>query len=122
MRSLLFACAVLLVACTACAAGQVPDATLSSFGLSGMQQMTDAQGTQIRGMGFAAVGGFSFASAPGSATGNGYVGVSATSNALTAGGSISVAASGAGFFPPHGNASGFVVGSVAFGGAVAYAK
>jgi hypothetical protein len=53
MRSLLTVCAVLLVASVACAAtpGQVPSATLDSFGLSGMQQMTDAQGLNIRGMG-----------------------------------------------------------------------
>ena len=49
MRSLVIACAVMLVAGTACAG--VPDATLASFGLGGMQQMTDAQGLNVRGMG-----------------------------------------------------------------------
>jgi hypothetical protein len=126
MRSLLMVCAVLclaLVASVASAAtpGQVPDATLAAFGLSGMQQMSDVQGTQVRGMGFAAVGGFSVAAAPGSVTANHYTAVSATNNALAAGASVSVAASGVGVFTPWGN-SGFVVGSIAAGGAVAYAK
>jgi hypothetical protein len=39
----------MLLAGTACAA--VPDATLASLGLGGMQQMTDAQGMNVRGMG-----------------------------------------------------------------------
>ncbi len=82
MRSLLMVCAVMCLALVAGVAnaatpGQVPDATLASFGLSGMQQMTDVQGTQVRGMGFAAVSGFSFAAAPGGqASGNNYVAVS----------------------------------------------
>ena len=102
--------------------GQVPDATLAAFGLGGMQQMTDVQGTQVRGMGFAAVGGFSVAKAPGGQiSANDYVAVSATHNALAAGASLSVAASGVGVFTPLGNV-GIVVGGVAGGGAVAYAK
>ncbi len=126
MRSLLMVCAVVclaLVAGVASAAtpGQVPDATLAAFGLSGMQQMSDVQGTQVRGMGFAAVGGFSSAVAPGAASANGYVAVSGpTRNALAAGASLSVAASGVGVFTPIGN-SGIVVGAVAGGGAIAYA-
>jgi hypothetical protein len=36
---------------SAAAPGQVSDTTLAAFGLGGMQQMTDAQGTDIRGMG-----------------------------------------------------------------------
>jgi hypothetical protein len=59
MRSLLIACAVMLVAATASAA--VPDATLAAFGLGGMQQMTDAQGMNVRGMGFACVSGGGYA-------------------------------------------------------------
>jgi hypothetical protein len=39
----------MLLAATASAA--VPDATLAAFGLGGMQQMTDAQGLNVRGMG-----------------------------------------------------------------------
>jgi hypothetical protein len=62
MRSVLI---VSLVVClsmvaglaNAAAPGQVSDATLASFGLGGMQQMTDAQGTEIRGMGFVAASG-----------------------------------------------------------------
>jgi hypothetical protein len=129
MRSLLMVCAVLclaLVAGVASAAtpGQVPDATLAAFGLSGMQQMSDVQGTQVRGMGFAAVGGFSVARAPGGQiAGNGYVAVSDPrhGSALAAGASLSVAASGVGVFTPIGNV-GVVVGGVAGGGAIAYAK
>ena len=127
MRSLLMVCAVVCVALVAGVAsaatpGQVPDATLASFGLSGMQQMSDVQGTQVRGMGFAAVSGFSVAQAPGGQiSANNYVGVSATNNALAAGASVSVAASGVGIFTPGGN-FGLVVGGVAGGGAIAYAK
>ena len=69
MRSLLMVCAVVclaLVASVASAApGQVSDSTLAAFGLGGMQQMTDVQGTQVRGMGFASVSGYSVANAPG---------------------------------------------------------
>jgi hypothetical protein len=128
MRSLLMVCAVVclaLVASVASAApGQVPDATLAAYGLSGMQQMSDVQGTQVRGMGFAAVSGFSVAQAPGGQiSANNYVAVSNPhhGSALAAGASVSVAASGVGVFTPWGN-GGIVVGGVAGGGAVAYAK
>jgi hypothetical protein len=127
MRSLLMVCAVVCLslvagAATAATPGQVPDAALSAYGLSGMQQMSDVQGTHVRGMGFASVSGFSIAAAPGGqVSANNYVGVSATNNALAAGASLSVAASGYGVFTPWGNFGG-VVGGVAFGGAVAYAK
>ena len=123
MRSLLMVCAVVclaLVASVASAApGQVSDSTLAAFGLGGMQQMSDVQGTQVRGMGFAAVSGTSVAKAPGGATStNGYFAVSTTSSALAAGASISAAVSGVGF-----SSGTFVVaGSIAVGGAVAYAK
>jgi hypothetical protein len=128
MRSLLMVCAVVclaLVASVASAApGQVSDSTLAAFGLSGMQQMSDVQGTQVRGMGFAAVSGFSVAQAPGGQiSANNYVAVSdpRRGSALAAGASLSVAASGVGIFTPIGNV-GVVVGGVAGGGAVAYAK
>ena len=119
MRSLLMVCAVVCLAlvagvATAATPGQVSDATLASFGLSGMQQMSDAQGTHVRGMGFAAVSGFSAARAPGGqVSANNYVAVSATSNALAAGASVSFAASSVGPF---------TVAGIAGGGAVAYAK
>ena len=127
MRSLLIAVACLmLTAGVAYAAnpGQVPDATLASFGLSGMQQMTDAQGMNVRGMGFAQVSGYSIANAPGGQQSeNQYVAISnpRRGSALAAGASVSVAASGVGLFTPGGN-YGLVVGGVAGGGAVAYAK
>jgi hypothetical protein len=56
--------------------GQVPDATLASFGLGGMQQMTDAQGMNVRGMGFVAVIGGISTTAGGASDGFGYVAVS----------------------------------------------
>ena len=128
MRSLLMVCAVVclaLVASVASAApGQVPDATLASFGLSGMQQMSDVQGTQVRGMGFAVVGGIGTANAPGGQTQTTWYGAVSNPNhgsALAAGANISVAASGVGVFTPFGN-GGVVVGAVAFGASVAYAK
>ena len=69
MRFLLMVCVVLglaLLPSMANAAGQVPDATLTQVGLVGMQPMTDVQGINIRGNGFAMVSGFSFAnSVPG---------------------------------------------------------
>jgi hypothetical protein len=129
MRSLLMVCVVVclaLVASVACAAtpGHVSDATLASFGLSGMQQMSDAQGTQVRGMGFAAVSGISVARAPGGQLAvNSYQAASSPffGSALAAGASVSAAASGAGVFTGFGSA-GFVVGGVSGGGAVAYAR
>ena len=62
MRPLLIVSAVV---CLSLAAGvasaaspcQIPDATLASFGLSGMQRMTDVEGANIRGTGFAVVFG-----------------------------------------------------------------
>ena len=53
MRSVVAALVVLLVVAAApvfAADGNVPDATLSSLGLGGMQVMSDAQGMQVRGM------------------------------------------------------------------------
>jgi hypothetical protein len=119
----LVACLVLMagVANAAQPAGQVPNATLAQLGLGQMHQMTDVQGTTIRGSGFAAVGGWSWATSPTSGSGNSYVAVSTAKPALAAGASASVAASGSGVFTPWGNYGG-VVGSVAFGGAVAYAR
>ena len=58
MRSLLIVClvaCVALVAGTANAAGQISDNALAQMGLAGLQTMSDVQGTEIRGMGFAAV-------------------------------------------------------------------
>jgi hypothetical protein len=62
MRSLLIVCAVACLSlaagvATAAGPGEVPDATLASFGLGGMQRMNDIQGENIRGTGFAIVFG-----------------------------------------------------------------
>jgi hypothetical protein len=107
MRSLLLIVAMLclsLVAGMASAAspGNVPDATLALFGLSGMQQMTDAQGSNVRGTGFAFVSGYVVATAP-----NGQI--SARNYSVTS--------------PPYfGSAQVNVTGGIAFGAASAYAK
>jgi hypothetical protein len=78
MRSLMIACAVMLVAGTACAG--VPDATLASFGLGGMQQMTDAQGLNVRGMGASISVNYSITSV---ATVGGRSGTTQTTTVLT---------------------------------------
>jgi hypothetical protein len=121
----------MLVAATASAA--VPDATLASFGLGGMQQMTDAQGLNVRGMGFAKVsgGGFTYvdvSGSVGSATvtlkagqGNQYIaanGGSGTNTVYAISGSIS--AVGIGIF--NGAPVGAVVGAISIGGGYAVAK
>jgi len=59
MRSVVAALVVLLVVAAApvfAADGNVPDATLSSLGLGGMQVLSDAQGMQVRGMSSSANG------------------------------------------------------------------
>lgn len=124
MRSLLVVCALLLVASVACAAtpGQVPDATLASFGLSGMQQMTDAQGTSIRGMGsyhtsaFVAVSGSGTANFLGSTETTSYLGAGSANNA--SGNNIAAAGVIVGGVIHNGQlVSGtIVIGSVAVGG------
>jgi hypothetical protein len=125
MRNLVAAVVVLMllasVASAAQPVGQVSDQTLAKLGLSQMSRMTDVQGMSVRGAGFASVSGQSWAWAPGSGTSQKYCATSITCNALAAGGSVSVAAAGIGVFTPCGN-FGAVVGSVAGGAAVAYAK
>jgi hypothetical protein len=134
MRSLLVVCVVVclsMVAGMASAAspGQVPDATLASFGLGGMQQMTDVQGENIRGMGFAAVQGSGFANGwGGQFHQDSYAAVSPVnprvtkSNALAAGGSLSVAGVGVAVSLPSGATFVKVSGGLAFGAAFAYAR
>ena len=67
MRSLLVVCTLISVlALTAGMAnaanpGQVPNSALAQLGLSGMQPMSDVQGTDIRGMGFVFVTGYALA-------------------------------------------------------------
>jgi hypothetical protein len=127
MRSLLVVClvaCVALVAGTANAAGQISDNTLAQMGIAGLQTMSDIQGTEIRGMGFAAVAGTNKAVLGGTVAKNSYVAVSAPKHgsALAAGASVGIAAGGIGVFPPFGSPSGVVVGTIAVGGAVAWAK
>jgi hypothetical protein len=122
MRSLLAVCVVLaLTAGVANAAnpGQVPDATLAQLGLSGLQTMSDVQGTDIRGMGFASVSGVEIAKAPGGSVAiNGYNTASFGNNAKTYAVAGSIAVSGIGFS----NGNFVVAGAIAGGGAYAYAK
>jgi hypothetical protein len=62
MRSLLVVCVVACLALTAGMAnaaspGQISDNALAQMGLGGLQPMSDAQGAQIRGMGFVITSG-----------------------------------------------------------------
>jgi hypothetical protein len=57
MRSLLIVCVVACLALTvsmasAASPGQISDNTLAQMGLAGMHQMSDAQGTAVRGKAF----------------------------------------------------------------------
>ena len=127
MRSLLIVClvaCVALVAGTANAAGQISDNTLAQMGLAGLQTMSDVQGTEVRGMGFAAVSGTNTARLFGSTASNSYVAVSdpRRGSALAAGASVGIVAAGIGVFPNNAGPSGAVVGVIAVGGAVAYAR
>jgi predicted metal-binding membrane protein len=110
MRSLLVVCAVVSVLAftgmaSAANPGQVPNATLAQLGLSGMQTMSDVQGTDIRGMGFATVSGYSATSWSGADSGysataigwnaaTGGVDVSATGKIVVFSGGTFVAAKG----------------------------
>jgi hypothetical protein len=75
MRTLIASLAVALMMAGSAYAedGAVSKDTLASFGLGGMQQMTDAQGTQVRGK-FVAVWGNSHSSLFGTTSNNGYWG------------------------------------------------
>lgn len=81
MRTLIASMAVALMMAGSAYAedGAVSKDTLASFGLGGMQTMTDAQGTQIRGK-FVKVWGVSFARVHGArfnaSSRNGYLGSS----------------------------------------------
>jgi hypothetical protein len=62
MRSLLVVCIVACLALTAGMAnaaspGQISDNALAQMGLGGLQPMSDAQGAQVRGMGFVMTNG-----------------------------------------------------------------
>ena len=70
--------------------GQVSKDRLADLGLSSIQVMSDVQGEQIRGKGFAAVAGYSYAHTYGAGSADGYI---AAGHHFAAGGSISFAAS-----------------------------
>ena len=94
MRSLLIACVVVCVALMAgvADAAQISDGTLAQMGLSSMQPMSDApQGAEVRGMGFAWVGGSSSAAVFGANSSNAYGASSMAPWASAAGGSNSAA-------------------------------
>ena len=117
MRSLLIVCVVAcvaLVAGTANAAGQISDNTLAQMGLAGLQTMSDAQGSEIRGMGFAAVVGTNTARLNGSTVATAIIAVSARPNALAVGASAGVIVD-----ISHHHITG---GMVAVGGALAFGK
>ncbi len=71
MYKMLLALAVVAVMACGAVAGEVSQATLGDMGLANMQSMSDDEGMAVRGA-FAIVGGFSFASTPGTATGDAY--------------------------------------------------
>jgi hypothetical protein len=77
MRSLLIVCVIVLMAgvANAAAPGQISDNALAQMGLSGMQTMSDAQGSQIRGMGFVSVQGSVGLNLGGICAGSSYVAV-----------------------------------------------
>ena len=118
MRSLLIVC---VVACVTLVAGmanaatpsQISDNALAQMGLAGLQTMSDAQGIEIRGMGFAAVAGINTARLNGSTSSNSYLAVSPGPNALAIG-----ASAGAIVDISHHQISGMV----AVGGALAFGK
>jgi hypothetical protein len=127
MRSLLMVCVMVGLAMLPCVAGaaevgQVSDATLAQMGLGGMQQMTDVQGLNIRGSGFAAAGGYSKATWFSASTANAYVGVSLTKWADAGGTTSSLAGSTTVKTFPSGATFSVVRGVVAVGSSSAYAK
>lgn len=69
--------------------GNVSDGLLADMGLASMQTMTDAQGDQIRGKGFAAAWGYSSAHVYGAHSTNGYL---AVGHHVAAGANLSIAA------------------------------
>lgn len=71
MYKMLLALAVVAVMACGAVAGEVSQGVLSDMGLANMQSMSDDEGMAVRGA-FAIVGGFSFASTPGTATGDAY--------------------------------------------------
>lgn len=75
--------------------GNVSNGMLADMGLSGIQTMSDTQGDQIRGKGYASVWGGGYAAVHGAASANGYVATSSNhhSSSLAAGANLSVAIS-----------------------------
>lgn len=72
MKSFAIACAVMLFAATASAAEPVSKSTLASMGLGGMQQMSDSEGTSVRGKGYFGPFGGTSAKVWGSSSANYY--------------------------------------------------
>jgi hypothetical protein len=90
VRAIVLGLAVVLVVGfagqTQAADGNLSSGMLADMGLSDMQVMSDAQGQEIRGMGYAAVWGKSYAYVRGAGARNGY---SARGSNLAIGGTIS---------------------------------
>lgn len=102
------------------AADHVSDAALAQAGLSGMQQMTDAQGMDVRGTGFATVSGGSWNYfSPDLGTHNSY---SATSNNWFSSAQAVGASNSTISITNTWNWTSSSITSVASGGAFAYAK
>lgn len=73
MKSFAIACAVMLFAATASAAEPVTKSTLAAMGLGSMQQMSDSEGTAVRGKGYnGGFGGGTYAKVWGSSSASYY--------------------------------------------------
>ena len=96
MRSyiLAFSLVVAALAVANCASaatlGHVSHKTLAKVGLDGLQPMTDAQGTSVRGSGVATVSGNSTTTLLGSSSSQSYTGISSTTNAAASGSSHAI--------------------------------
>jgi hypothetical protein len=119
MKTLLSLASVLVLSAAPALAGDghVSSQSLAKMGLSGMHSMTDAQGTQIRGLSIAVVSGGSIAFIGGEGGGAASVNTYFAAGHKSASGSnISYAVSGSVTLHENGTVSATVVG-VAAGGA-----
>ena len=92
MKTLLVVLAVLVFCVSPALAvdnGNVSHNALAKMGLSGMNVMSDSQGTAVRGMGYASAWGSSLAVIGKDYSANGYCATSKTCDALAAGANLS---------------------------------
>jgi len=91
MRGLMIVCvvALALVSANVATAADVSDQTLATMGLDDMATMSDAQGLEVRGLGFVAVSGYAGAYSWGASAGADYVGIG---HQAALGGALAIAA------------------------------